>query len=114
MSAEQIEAYIDGCDWEQAGAAIDTRPISCYANAGRVPVQTSARFRLWCWVVIISAILGVITGYVIGVNARPHTVKVPHPAPWSCAKVLADLAPINGGGSIAPACGQTPYAEVTP
>jgi len=76
--------------------------------------QVSARFTVACWTVIISLVLGIITGYAIGMSARPHPVKAYHPAPWSCASVLAKLSVIDGGGAIAPVCGQTPYPEVTP
>ena len=74
----------------------------------------SHRFTVWCWTVIISLVLGSVTGLVIGSAARPHVAKTYHPAPWSCASVLAKLSVIDGGGAIAPVCGASPYPEMAP
>lgn len=42
----------------------------------------------------------------------PHYHPPPPPdyrTTFSCQAVLASIAPVDGGGSIAPVCGATPY-----
>jgi hypothetical protein len=104
--AEQIEAYLDltGCDWEQVEAAIDrlSEPDFGYAEPVTNGEPVSARFKLVFWVVTISLLLGSITGYAIGMSARPHTAKAYHPAPFDCASILA----AGQGAAIYPLCNQ--------
>jgi hypothetical protein len=73
--------------------------------------QVSARFMVVTWVVIIPALLGIVTGFWIsGASGRHHAI--PHPAPFSCTKVLA----AGQGAAIYPLCNQwqAHEEEVTP
>ena len=101
--AEQIEEYLDrtGCDWEEVEAAAMDRLSAPQTVRYAEPVTVSARFTMVFWVVTVSCLLGVITGFAIGMTARPHPVKEYHPAPWSCAHELA----LYGPEALYPICG---------
>jgi hypothetical protein len=64
----------------------------------------AARFTVVAWTVIIPALAGMLVGLWIGTSG--HGTATPHPVPFSCQKLLASLAPVDGGGQIAPLCGQ--------
>lgn len=46
----------------------------------------------------------------IAISPHPH-VPPPRPVPWSCEEELKKIALVDGGGQIAPVCGQSPYPD---
>jgi hypothetical protein len=77
----------------------------------RDPVWRAGRFSVAVWAGLPAIPVLIV---VLVAAFSHHATPQPHPAPWSCASLVASLAPVDGGQQIAPVCGQTPYPEVTP
>jgi energy-converting hydrogenase Eha subunit F len=64
------------------------------------------------WLLIFPALgMGLYVTYATGYHPQ---VAHPHPVPFSCAQMAASLAPVDGGGQIAPMCDQAAYPTATP
>jgi hypothetical protein len=64
------------------------------------------------WLVIFPALFAVLCFCVC--TPGSHRQPPSYPQPFSCASEMASLAAVDGGGTIAPLCGATPYPTATP
>ncbi len=77
-----------------------------------VPAETEREHPLFVVAVWGTIVLVIVTIVTLACVLYTGPVKPPPaPAPWSCASVLAQIAPVDGGGQIAPVCGQNPYPD---
>ena len=63
----------------------------------------AVRLALW---LLVFPLTGAVLSFAFGTHH--HAASEPTPAPWSCASVVAQYAPLGGAHGIAPLCGQTP------
>lgn len=76
------------------------------------PPPPTRGWRVYVVVLWVSIVLFFGTAFALmAVLYTPPAKPAPSPAPWSCSSEMAQVAPVDGGGQIAPLCGATAYPD---